>query len=108
MGNDTPIMETEYTGVFKDRYPCVKGHTLFIPKKNSRILASHTDGLPVWKDKSKGRQDDGIQCWHEHRDVCRTDHHVATHTFHPRHEGDSRDIGGMRHAHPGADHKQYY
>ena len=35
VGNDTPFMETEYTGVFRDRYPCVPGHTLFIPKKDT-------------------------------------------------------------------------
>ena len=35
MGNDTPFIETEYTGVFQDRYPCVDGHILFIPKKNT-------------------------------------------------------------------------
>ena len=35
LGNDTPIFENEYTGVFKDKYPCVKGHTLFIPKKDN-------------------------------------------------------------------------
>ena len=35
VGNDTPFMETEYTGVFRDKYPCVPGHTLFIPKKDT-------------------------------------------------------------------------
>jgi len=28
--------------------------------------------------------------------------------FIPRHKGDAMEIGGMRHAHPGADHKKYY
>ena len=36
LGNDKPFYETEYTGVFNDKYPCVAGHTLFIPKKNSK------------------------------------------------------------------------
>ena len=35
MGNDTPFIETEYTGVFRDRYPCVPGHTLLKPKKDT-------------------------------------------------------------------------
>ena len=56
LGNDTPIMESDFTFVFNDRYPCVPGHKLFIP----------------------------------------------------RHKGDAKEIGGMRHAHPGADHKKYY
>ena len=33
--NDTPIMESDFTFVFEDRYPCVKGHRLFIPKENN-------------------------------------------------------------------------
>mgnify|MGYP003638207183 CR=1 FL=1 len=61
MGNDTPFMETDYTGVFKDRYPCA-GQTIMWP--------------------------------HIH--------------FIPRHKGDSKEIGGMRHAHPEADHRKYY
>ncbi len=28
--------------------------------------------------------------------------------FIPRHKGDAKEIGGMRHAHPGADHRKYY
>ena len=35
LGNDTPIFENEFTGVFKDKYPCVPGHTLFIPKQDT-------------------------------------------------------------------------
>ena len=34
LGNDKPIFENANTAVFKDLYPCVKGHTLFIPKHN--------------------------------------------------------------------------
>ena len=45
MGNDTPFMETEYTGVFRDRYPCVPGHTLFIPKKNTPEYIGKSYGL---------------------------------------------------------------
>ena len=33
--NDAPVMETDFTFVFDDRYPCVKGHRLFIPKENN-------------------------------------------------------------------------
>ena len=35
MGNDTPIFENDSTAVFKDKYPCVPGHTLFIPKQDT-------------------------------------------------------------------------
>jgi diadenosine tetraphosphate (Ap4A) HIT family hydrolase len=33
--NDTPVMESDFTFVFNDRYPCVPGHKLFIPKENN-------------------------------------------------------------------------
>ena len=45
MGNDTPFMETEYTGVFRDKYPCTAGHTLFIPKKNTPEYVGQSYGL---------------------------------------------------------------
>ena len=45
MGNDTPFMETEYTGVFSDKYPCTPGHTLFIPKKNTPEYVGQSYGL---------------------------------------------------------------
>ena len=35
VGNDKPIFENEHCGVFRDKYPVVKGHLLFIPKKNN-------------------------------------------------------------------------
>ena len=45
LGNDKPFYETEFTGVFNDKYPCVTGHTLFIPKKNSPEYIGKTYGL---------------------------------------------------------------
>ena len=36
--NDTPVMESDFTFVFDDRYPCVEGHRLFIPKENNRAF----------------------------------------------------------------------
>ena len=45
MGNDTPFIETEYTGVFRDKYPCTAGHTLFIPKKDTPEYVGQSYGL---------------------------------------------------------------
>ena len=45
MGNDTPFFENEFTAVFNDRYPCVDGHTLFIPKKNTSEYIGQSYGL---------------------------------------------------------------
>ena len=43
--NDTPIMETDFTFVFDDRYPCVEGHKLFIPKENNAHFLGRSYGL---------------------------------------------------------------
>ena len=110
MGNDTPIMESDYTVVFKDRYPCVEGHTLFIPKENnsefigkSLSLAYEYGDRKIKEGKIAGfnvGMNIGVPAgqtimWpHIH--------------FIPRHKGDAPEIGGMRHAHPGADHKKHY
>ena len=32
LGNDTPMFQNEKVSVFYDKYPCVKGHLLFVPK----------------------------------------------------------------------------
>ena len=86
MGNDTPFMETEYTGVFRDKYPCTSGHTLFIPKKNTPEYVGQSYGLAYEYGNKK----------------------VKEGHFIPRHEGDARHHGGMRYTHPSADHNHYY
>ena len=35
LGNDTPMFQNEKVSVFYDKYPVVKGHLLFVPKKNN-------------------------------------------------------------------------
>ena len=110
LSNDTPIMETDFTFVFNDKYPCVEGHKLFIPKENNSHFVGRSYGLAydygneqIKKSKIAGfniGMNMGIAAgqtimWpHIH--------------FIPRHKNDAKEIGGMRHAHPGADHKSYY
>ena len=110
LSNDTPIMETDFTFVFNDKYPCVEGHKLFIPKENNSHFVGMSYGLAydygneqIKKSKIAGfniGMNMGIAAgqtimWpHIH--------------FIPRHKNDAKEIGGMRHAHPGADHKRYY
>jgi diadenosine tetraphosphate (Ap4A) HIT family hydrolase len=43
--NDTPVMESDFTFVFNDRYPCVPGHKLFIPKENNAHFLGRSYGL---------------------------------------------------------------
>ena len=110
VGNDTPFMETEYTGVFRDRYPCVPGHTLFIPKKDTAEYIGKSYGLAsqYGKDKIKSGEIAGFNVG-MNTGVCAGQTIMWPHIhFIPRHENDSKQIGGMRHAHPGADHRKYY
>ena len=48
--NDTAIFENEHCAVFRDLYPCVKGHLLFIPKKNDpqTISEAYTPRVSVF------------------------------------------------------------
>ena len=55
LGNDTAIFENEYTGVFKDKYPCVKGHTLFISLCSYELLSGSVN-LPSIQSSQKKRQ----------------------------------------------------
>ena len=110
VGNDTPFMETEYTGVFRDRYPCVPGHTLFIPKKDTAEYIGKSYGLAsqYGKDKIKSGEIAGFNVG-MNMGICAGQTIMWPHIhFIPRHENDSKKIGGMRHAHPGADHRKHY
>ena len=44
-GNDTPVDESDFTFVFRDRYPCVEGHTLFVPKENNPEFIGKSYGM---------------------------------------------------------------
>ena len=110
VGNDTPFMETEYTGVFRDRYPCVPGHTLFIPKKDTPEYVGKSYGMAYeyGKEKIKSGEIAGFNVG-MNMGICAGQTIMWPHIhFIPRHENDSKQIGGMRHAHPGADHRKHY
>ena len=110
MGNDTPFMETEYTGVFNDKYPCVPGHKLFIPKKNTPEYVGQSYGL-AYDHGHKLIGDGKIKGFNIGMNigVCAGQTIMWPHIhFIPRHEGDAKHTGGMRHAHPNADHNHYY
>ena len=110
MGNDTPIEETDYTYVFNDRYPCVKGHKLFIPKQNNAEHVGKSYGLAYQygNDKVKTGEIDGFNVG-MNMGISAGQTIMWPHIhFIPRHKGDAKEIGGMRHAHPGADHRKYY
>jgi diadenosine tetraphosphate (Ap4A) HIT family hydrolase len=108
--NDTPVIETDFTFVFNDRYPCVEGHRLFIPKENNSHFLGRSYGLAYDygnRQIKKGK----IAGFNIGMNIgrCAGQTIMWPHIhFIPRHKGDAKKIGGIRHAHPGADHYEYY
>lgn len=108
--NDSPVMETDFTFVFNDRYPCVEGHKLFIPKEDNAHFVGRTYGLAYdyGNEQIKAGKIQGFNVG-MNMGICAGQTILWPHVhFIPRHEGDSKVIGGIRHAHPEADHKEYY
>jgi diadenosine tetraphosphate (Ap4A) HIT family hydrolase len=110
MGNDTPVMETDFTVVFNDRYPCVTGHKLFVPKENNSHFVGRSYGMAYDYGNEQIRKGHiagfniGMNIG-----ICAGQTIMWPHIhFIPRHEGDAKHRGGMRYAHPGADHKEHY
>ncbi len=110
LGNDIPIFENEYTGVFRDKYPCVEGHTLFIPKKNIPEYIGHSYSLAYEFGNNwiaEGRMEGFNVGMNIGECAGQTIFWPHIHLI-PRREGDAEIKGGMRYAHPGADHKEHY
>tara|TARA_B100001094_G_scaffold158976_1_gene153883 strand:+ start:1838 stop:2239 length:402 start_codon:yes stop_codon:yes gene_type:complete len=110
LSNDTPIFETEFTAVFKDRYPCVEGHTLFVPKQDIPEYIGQSYKLAYefaerWV--SEGKMDGFNVGMNIGRCAGQTIFWPHIHLI-PRKEGDAESRGGMRYAHPGADHRERY
>ena len=110
LGNDKPIFEDKHTAVFKDRYPCVAGHTLVIPKEDTAEFIGESYKLAYYcgKEWIKQGKMKGFNVG-MNIGLCAGQTILWPHIhFIPRHEGDAEHHGGMRHAHPGADHSKYY
>ena len=110
LSNDTPIFETEFTAVFRDRYPCVEGHTLFIPKKDTSeyIGKSYELAYQTAQDwVAEGIMDGYNVGMNIGNCAGQTIYWPHIHLI-PRHEDDAEHKGGMRYAHPGANHKEHY
>ena len=110
LGNDIPFHETEYTGVFNDKYPCIEGHKLFIPKKNTPEFIGKSYGLAYQFGEQwiKDGKMDGFNIG-MNMGICAGQTIMWPHIhFIPRHNGDAKPVGGMRYAHPNADHRDHY
>ena len=110
LSNDTPVMESDFTFVFNDKYPCVEGHKLVIPKENNSHFVGRSYGMAYdyGNEKIKNGEIDGFNIG-MNMGIAAGQTIMWPHIhFIPRHKNDAEEIGGMRYAHPGADHKKYY
>ena len=108
--NDTPVMESDFTYVFDDKYPCVEGHRLFIPKENNAHFLGRSYGMAYdyGNEKIKAGEIAGFNVG-MNIGISAGQTIMWPHIhFIPRHEGDADHVGGMRYTHPSADHKNYY
>ena len=110
LGNDTPIFENNYLAVFRDKYPCTGGHTLFIPKKDDPVYIGESYKLAYYcgKEWVKEGKMAGFNVGMNIGNCAGQTVYWPHIHFIPRHENDSKTIGGIRHAHPEGDHKKYY
>ena len=110
LANGEPEWETEIYAVWMDKFPVVPGHMLWIPKENDVAHMERTYGNAFeyatnkvlskeWGGFNIG-QNIGIPAG---QTILWPHIHVI-----PRHEGDSKDKGGIRRAIPDGDNKQYY
>ena len=109
-GNDTPVDESDFTFVFRDRYPCVEGHTLFVPKENNPEFIGKSYGM-AYNYGNKKIKEGEIEGFNVGMNIgiCAGQTIMWPHIhFIPRQKGDADPIGGMRHAHPGANHTKFY
>ncbi len=110
LSNDKPFFENEFTAVFNDLYPAVKGHTLFIPKFDTAEAVGKSYDL-AYEYGKKWIAEGKMQGFNVgmNMGVCAGQTIMWPHIhFLPREEGDADHVGGMRYAHPNADHNHYY
>ena len=112
VGNDKPIFENEHCGVFQDRYPVVKGHLLFIPKKNNPETIAEAYKLAYYCGEQwiKEGKMDGFKVG-QNRGAAAGQSIFWPHIhFIPRNKNDYKGDGhnGIRLSIPSGDHTNYY
>tara|TARA_Y100000817_G_C16659990_1_gene456734 strand:- start:312 stop:719 length:408 start_codon:yes stop_codon:yes gene_type:complete len=110
--NDTPMFENEHCAVFKDLYPCVTGHLLFIPKQNNAKTVSEAYKLAYYcgEEWIKEGKMDGFNVG-QNIGACSGQTIFWPHIhFIPRKNGDTEpgQSSGIRLSHPNGDHGEYY
>jgi len=112
LGNDKPIYENEICAIFRDRYPVTQGHLLFVPKQNNSQTIGETYKL-AYIYGQKGIKDGTWTGYNLGQNLGRSaGQSIFWPHIHliPRLDGDSdpNKHNGVRLAHPGGDHTNYY
>ena len=110
VANGSPIWENDKLAVWADKFPCTPGHTLFIPKKDDveHIQIAYGCAYQWAKQQVAAGMWDGFNIGQNIGDAAGQSIYWPHIHVIPRHTGDSKDKGGIRRAHPNADHKAYY
>jgi diadenosine tetraphosphate (Ap4A) HIT family hydrolase len=112
LGNDTPMFQNEKVSVFYDRYPVVKGHLLFVPKKNNIEHVGEAYKLAFYCGEQwveEGKMDGFNIGQNIGKAAGQSIMWPHVHLI-PRHKGDCKPKthNGIRLSHPNGNHKEYY
>ena len=112
LGNDTPMFQNDKVSVFQDKYPVIKGHLLFVPKKDDidHIGEAYKLAFQYGKKGIKEGKMDGFNVGQNIGSAAgQTIMWPHVHLI-PRHENDcDPEIhNGIRRSHPNGDYKNYY
>ncbi len=112
LGNDTPMFQNEKVSVFYDKYPVVKGHLLFVPKKNDVTHVGEAYKLAFycgeqWIEEGKM---DGFNIGQNIGKVAGQSIMWPHVHLIPRHKGDcdTTKHNGIRLSAPNGNHGEYY
>ena len=112
LGNDTPMFQNDKVSVFYDKYPCVKGHLLFVPKKNDVTHVGEAYKLAFYCGEQwikEGKMDGFNIGQNIGKAAGQSIMWPHVHLI-PRHEGDSKkgQHNGIRLSAPNGNHKEFY
>jgi diadenosine tetraphosphate (Ap4A) HIT family hydrolase len=110
LANGDPEYENSIYSIWKDKFPVTPGHMLFIPKKNDlpHMRITYGEAFDYAQQHVERGDSDGFNIGQNIGEAAgQTVMWPHIHVI-PRHNGDSKDVGGIRRAIPDGDNKKYY
>jgi len=112
VSNDAPMFQNKKVSVFYDKYPVIKGHLLFVPKKNDleHVSEAYKLGFYCGEQWIKEGKMDGFNIGQNIGKAAGQSIMWPHVHFIPRHKNDCPPgvHNGIRLSHPNGDHKEYY